>query len=282
MVSAGYYVLGTEGLALLRTWLDASDDQLERRVDRLARVAGAPAEVPMSIRFDVPRLDVRTGYARWSETYDTAPNPLIRAEEPVVREMIDRSPPGAALDAACGTGRHAAYLRARGHRVTGIDASAEMLEKARARVPDADLRIGDLKALPVETASVDLAVCALALTHSREIAPAIGELGRVLRPGGRLVVSDLHPAMVLLGGTGLFIGADGLAGNVASFHHPHGRYIEAFRRAGLEVQSCVEPAIEEEDIGAMAGGLLSFAEDAFRSAWIGIPSALVWELVRAA
>ena len=282
MVSAGYYVLGTEGLALLRTWLDAGGDQLERRVDRLARVAGAPSEAPMSIRFEVPRLNVEAGYARWSATYDAAPNPLIRVEEPVVRAMIDRCPPGVALDAACGTGRHAAYLRSRGHRVIGIDATAEMLEKARARVPDADFRIGKLEALPLETGSVDVAVCALALTHSREIGAAIAELARVLRPGGRLVLSDFHPTMVLLGGSGFFVGADGVAGNVETFHHPHGRYIEAFRRAGLDVVSCIEPAIEEEDLNALSGGLVRFDEAAFRSAWVGIPVALVWELERAA
>jgi SAM-dependent methyltransferase len=281
MKSAGHYVLGTEGLALLRTWLDASDEQVQRRIDEVARIACASDEAPMSIRFDVPRFDVQSGYARWSAIYDAAPNPLIRIEEPVVRRMIDRSPLGVALDAACGTGRHTAYLRDRGHRVIGIDGSEAMLEKARARVPEADLKIGSLQALPLDASSVDLAVCALALTHSRDIAPAIAELGRVLRPGGRLVVSDLHPAMVLLGGTGFFVGADGLAGNVETFHHPHGRYIDAFRRAGLGIESCVEPVIEAQDLHALSGGLLSFAEEAFRSAWVGIPNALVWELVRA-
>src|SRR5262245_58034686 len=103
-VSAGHYVLGSEGLALLRTWLLGDERGLARRVDEIARFAAAPDAPPMSIRFDVDDLDVRAGYARWSTIYDEAPNPLIRVEQPVVREMIDRSPAGAALDAACGTG----------------------------------------------------------------------------------------------------------------------------------------------------------------------------------
>lgn len=279
-VKPGHYVLGTEGLALLRRWLVADASELERRVDELVRFVRSPGAAPMSIRLDVTPLDVQAGYARWSASYDTIPNPLIRAEEPVVRAMIDAAPIGAALDAACGTGRHAVYLRDRGHRVIGVDATPEMLEKARARLPDADLRTGQLEALPLETASVDLAVCALALTHVREPEPAIGELARVLRPGGRLVLSDLHPAMVLLGATGFFVGADGAAGNVESFHHPHGRYLAAFREAGLEVVRCVEPALEEQDLLALTGGLVAFAEEAFRAAWVGIPNALVWELVR--
>ena len=279
-VSAGHYVLGTGGLALLRRWLVADGPELVRRVDELARLASASDAAPLSIRFDVPELDVQAGYARWSTSYDDAPNPLIRVEEPVVRAMIDACPPGVALDAACGTGRHSRYLRDRGHPVIGIDASPEMLEKARARVPDADFRLGDLEALPLEPASVDLAVCALALSHTRELSPSIAELSRVLRPRGRLILSDLHPMMFLLGGTALFIGADGAVANVRSFHHSHGRYLAAFRSAELDVVNCVEPPLEEEDLGALSGGLVTFAEEAFRSAWVGIPNALVWELVR--
>ncbi len=276
--NAGHYVLGTEGLALLRGWLAADGPQLERRVEELKRFATSPNAPPMSIQFEVQPLDVRAGYARWSTSYDSAPNPLIRVEEPVVRSMIDASRPGVALDAACGTGRHAAYLHSRGHRVIGVDASPEMLERARARVPEAELRSGDLEALPLETASMDLAVCALALSHTRELGPSITELGRVLRPGGRLILSDLHPTMVLLGGTGFFIGADGAAGNVETFHHPHARYLAAFRKAGLEVIDCVEPPLEWEDLAALSGGLAALAEEAFGSAWVGIPNALVWEL----
>ncbi len=277
-VSAGHYVLGTEGLALLRSWLGADGAQLDRRIEEISRFASRPSTPPLSIRFDLADLDVQAGYALWSESYDAAPNPLIRVEEPVVRAMLDACPPGVALDAACGTGRHTESLRDRGHRVIGIDASREMLEKAKARVPEADLRIGDLEALPLESASVDLVVCALALTHIRDIEPAIVELSRVLRSGGRLILSDLHPLMTLLGGTGLFLRADSSAGNVESFHHAHGRYLAAFRKAGLDVLQCVEPCLEEEDLQALSGGLSTLAEEAFRSAWIGIPNALVWEL----
>jgi SAM-dependent methyltransferase len=281
-VSAGHFILGTEGLALLGTWLVPESGQAERRVDELARFAASPDVPPASIRFEVPHLDVRAGYARWSSTYDSAPNPLIRTEEPAVRAMIDRLPAGLALDAACGTGRHTAYLRDRGHRVIGIDTSPEMLDRARARMPDADLRIGDLEALPLDDASVDLAVCGLALTHAPDLGRRIAELSRVVRPGGRIVLSDLHPAMVLLGASGLFIAADGAAGNVKTFHHPHGRYLAAFRAAGLEVLECVEPVVEEEDLAALSGGLSTLAEEAFRVAWLGLPNALVWELVHRA
>ncbi len=77
----------------------------------------------------------------------------------------------------------------------------------------------------------------------------------------------------------MFLRADGSAGNVRSFHHPHGRYLAAFRKAGLDVLDCVEPCLEEEDLQALSGGLSGLAEEAFRSAWVGIPNALLWELM---
>lgn len=280
--TAGHYVLGTEGLALLRRWLLAEAPELERRVEGLKRLLGASERGPMQLRFEVPLLDPGEGYARWSSSYDTAPNPLIRAEQGVVRGLIDASDPGIALDAACGTGRHAAYLCERGHDVIGVDASPEMLERARKRVPEAELRAGDLTALPLEDRSVDLAVCALALTHLPELLRPLAELSRVLRPGGRLILSDLHPAMTLLGGTGFFIDADGVPGNVRSFHHSHAGYLAAFRASGLDVVDCIEPAVEEQDLAALSGGLSAFAEEAFRSAWLGLPNALVWDLRRRA
>ena len=67
-VSAGHYVLGTEGLALLRGWLVADAEQLERRVGELIQVASAPDDGPLSIRFDVTPLDVHDGYARCRPT----------------------------------------------------------------------------------------------------------------------------------------------------------------------------------------------------------------------
>lgn len=278
--NAGHYVLGTQGLALLRSWLVADEPWLGERVGEIAGLAGAPDAGPMGIRFEVADLDVRAGYARWSTSYDAAPNPLIRVEEPVVRAMLDRAAPGDALDAACGTGRHTAYLCAREHRVVGVDATPEMLARARVRAPAADLRPGDLAHLPLEPESMDLAVCALALSHTPELVPAIAELARVLRPGGRLVVSDLHPTMLLLGGTALFFDAGGAGGNVRSFHHSHGAYLAAFRSAGLEVMDCVEPVLEPGDLPALSGGLLAFAEEAFRTAWVGLPNAIVWECAR--
>ena len=98
--------------------------------------------------------------------------------------------PLAYLLAACGTGRHVAYLAALGHEVIGVDTSPEMLAVAREKIPEGEFSEADLHDLPPADDTVDIVVCAIALSHVPELAPVLGDLVRVLRPGGHLVISD--------------------------------------------------------------------------------------------
>ena len=144
-----------------------------------------------------PRRLMRSG----PPTYDDPDNGLFAMDEPIIDEILDGLPVGDALDAACGTGRLAARLADRGFRVTGVDGSAEMLEVARTRLPGARFSEGDLGSLPLPDGAVDPVTTALALTHVPDLRPVYAEFARVLRPGGSLVVSDVHPDLVLLGST---------------------------------------------------------------------------------
>lgn len=99
------------------------------------------------------------------------------------------------LDAGCGPGLYAAELAGRGARVVGFDVSPRMIEIARGRVPAGEFRVHDL-ADPIAwlpDASVDLALCALAMEHVDHRVAALRELCRVLRPDGALVTSWTHP-----------------------------------------------------------------------------------------
>jgi len=263
----------------VRSYLD-DPETAEKRIDELRRLARDADEGLLGFELDAPEMDVASGYGAWAATYDVLPNPLIRVEEPVVRAMIDELPVGRALDAACGTGRHAAYLRSRGWEVLGIDQSPEMLEKAADRVRGMDFRIGDLARLPVESASVDLAVCALALQHVPDLGPPIAELARVVRPGGHVVLSEFHPMMTALGGKALFARGDGSYALVRSYIHSVGGYLSAARATGLEIERCVEPVWAEVDAQIMAGPLFPLAPDAFRGAFVGLPGAIIWRFRR--
>jgi len=187
--------------------------------------------------------------------------------------------PGRALDAACGTGRQAAALADLGHDVIGIDGSPAMLEKARARVPQADFRIGELAALPFEASSFDLAVCSLALTHVEDPAPAIAELARVVRSGGRIVLSDVHPYWVALGAQAAFRDVDDRRGYIHNHVHWTARYLDVFRALALSVLSCHELpyGVEEVDLWV---DRLEIDRSVVIEAVVGMPAVLVWDLAR--
>jgi SAM-dependent methyltransferase len=99
--------------------------------------------------------------------------------------------PGLVLDAGMGGGRLLAELEQRGWTVTGIDAAPRMVELARARLPAAGERllVAELEALPFPDASFDAVTASGVLEFTTDLERALAELWRVLRPGGRAVVS---------------------------------------------------------------------------------------------
>ena len=99
------------------------------------------------------------------------------------------------LDAGCGPGLYLTELLIRGARVTGFDASREMVDLARTRIgPGVSIDHAVLgEELPYPDGSFDAAVCALAIHHTDDLATAFAEFHRVLRPGGLLLVSTSHP-----------------------------------------------------------------------------------------
>jgi len=273
----GEFLVGVGGVALMRHLFE-DDAAAAARIEEIRGIVCGGDDV-YQLGVDVPTVDARSGYARWSETYDQPGNPLIAVEEPVVWGLFDELPVGDALDAACGTGRHARRLVELGHRVIGVDGSPEMLARAREEVPRAQFREGDLTSLPVEDASVDLAVCALALEHVEDLPTAIRGLARVVRPGGRILLSDLHPAAIALGGGAYFQDAGGGAGVVRGHRHLHSDYLRTFDAAGLGVRQCLEPRFGPAE-AAMQGPASMFIPEAAVAAYVGLPGALIWDLRR--
>jgi SAM-dependent methyltransferase len=104
----------------------------------------------------------------------------------VVFEAVRQAEPGRVLEVGCGEGELAQRLAEElGVQLVALDQSERMVELARGRGVDA--RVGDVQELPFDAGSFDAAVAAWMLYHVPDLDRALGELGRVLRPGGRLV-----------------------------------------------------------------------------------------------
>lgn len=101
------------------------------------------------------------------------------------------SPGDRVLDACCGTGDLALAAEAEGGRVTGLDFSSRMLERARRKSAVIEWVQGDLLELPFGDASFDAVTVGFGVRHAEDLDAALRELRRVLRPGGRLAVLDI-------------------------------------------------------------------------------------------
>ncbi len=151
--------------------------------------------------------------------------------DPALFARLGRLPKGArVLDLGCGNGYIARRLARRGARVIGVDASAPLLERAKAReaAEPLDIRycLGDAAHLSeIPTASVDVVVANMSLMDIADGASAIREVGRVLRPGGRFVASISHPCFDVDTRSAWVIdpaeGGSGVYRKVTAYRRPH-------------------------------------------------------------
>jgi SAM-dependent methyltransferase len=132
--------------------------------------------------------------ARWGPLWGSAPWDWAGNEEqqaPTYEEAIRRvgvEPGQRVLDLGCGTGVFLRLAADRGARVFGLDASEALLEVARARVPDADLRAGDMQFLPYDDDSFDLVTGFNSFFFAADLTAALREAGRVAKPGAPVVI----------------------------------------------------------------------------------------------
>ena len=200
--------------------------------------------------------DAVEGYAAWAQTYDLEVNPLIGAEEPRVHRIFNEVPMSTAIDVGAGTGRHAIVLAKRGVAVTAVDPSPEMLSVARQKAAreglEIDFRMGSLDdRLPSEDEHYDFLVCALALSHVPDIDHAVRECARVVKGGGSLLISDIHPDAVNgLGWTGK-VRRPGVTYNLPVAGHTRFDYFNSLTEAGCSIDGFEEVAVRDAPDGTM-------------------------------
>lgn len=181
--------------------------------------------------------DTLSGYDRWSRSYDTDGNPLVEATS----WALDRSPLACAdcdvVEMGCGTGRNAARALAEGARsYTGVDGSIGMLHVAGAQMRDRRVSFAhaDLMVPWLTNRTFDLALVVLVLEHLPSLDPLCETLARIVRPGGRVRIVDLHPERIATGALSYF--HDGFTEvRFASVAHPVPALAAALEAVGFSV-----------------------------------------------
>ena len=196
-------------------------------------------------------VPVQQGYARWSETYDAQDNALIILEEPRVRALLGSVQGLSVADIGCGTGRHTVYMAEAGARVTAIDFSQEMMARAIEKTRDWDIQFvaHDLTdPLPLADEAFDRVLCCLVLEHIADLDGLISEMARICRPGGFVLIAELHPAMFLRRLQARFTDPrTGKKVNVESIRHQISDYVNAALGANLQIE-CIEEHLADEPL----------------------------------
>jgi ubiquinone/menaquinone biosynthesis C-methylase UbiE len=197
-----------------------------------------------------PLSKVRASYDRWAAVYDSDANPLVALEEPLMRQAVGNVRGSRVLDLGCGTGRHAIWLAEAGAVVTAADFSQGMINEAirKSRGSGVSFLLHDFKQpLPFRNSQFDLLVSGLVLEHVHDLQQFMREARRVIRPGGRAVISAMHPAMFLRGSQARF--TDPVSGEIVkpgSMAHTIADFVMAPLRAGLSIDDLVETAPDSE------------------------------------
>ncbi|HTS19643.1 MAG TPA: class I SAM-dependent methyltransferase [Verrucomicrobiae bacterium] len=194
-------------------------------------------------------LSTKDGYDAWSKFYDTDDNPLVALEEPWVDRLLGDVRGLTVADIGCGTGRHALRLAGAGATIHALDFSEGMLARARAKAGNQKIVfcVHDLaQPLPLADAMFDRVVCGLVLDHIADLVGLFREMHRICRPSAFVVISVMHPAMMLRGVQARFREpTTGCEIRPASIPNQLTDYIMAAVRAGFVFDHLSEQSVDE-------------------------------------
>jgi ubiquinone/menaquinone biosynthesis C-methylase UbiE/DNA-binding transcriptional ArsR family regulator len=173
---------------LLDSWGEGDSPQVAADVARLAAVQADRAAAAQ--RYFASHA------ADWDELRSLH---IAESEvEAAVARALGDKPVGELIDIGTGTGRMLELFGRAARRALGVDRSPEMLRLARVKlaqagIQSAELRQGDMYALPIASGSADTVILHQVLHYAQQPAAAVAEAARLLAPGGRLLIVDFAP-----------------------------------------------------------------------------------------
>jgi cytosine/adenosine deaminase-related metal-dependent hydrolase/SAM-dependent methyltransferase len=224
----------------------------------------------------VSGMGARDAYRLVSRVYDTEPNPLLSLEGRFLEQLLPSVEGLEVVDLGCGTGRWLAKLAQKAPRfLVGVDFSSEMLSQARHKVGSAaNLVLADCSDLPFPRCSADLILCSFLTSYLEDLNAFARQARKLLRPGGRIVLTDLHPETTAALGWRRGFRVDGSSIDIATFARPIAEILRTFEILGVEAEASFEPQFgdPERALFARAGRLSAFEAAA------GLPAIFILQL----
>jgi ubiquinone/menaquinone biosynthesis C-methylase UbiE/quercetin dioxygenase-like cupin family protein len=192
----GEQVLGAGG----SMFIPAGNPYSFRAGERGARLLNVRSRADHSFVPVEQKAQVLDQFSRQAEGYGRLTGAMAAVDRSAAfRAQVGLAPDDVVLDVCCGTGAMALSLAPHAAQVTGLDLTPAMLEQARGAqdrsgCDNVDWVEGDAFALPFADASFSLVVCGAAFHHMLDPRPALSEMVRVCRVGGRVAVRDVTPA----------------------------------------------------------------------------------------
>ena len=173
--------------------------------------------------------EVQQAYNSWAQQYDSNENKTRDLEARSLRETLAPLTFEHCLEIGCGTGKNTAWLMQKAASVTAVDLSDEMLSKAKEKITGSNVNFVQadiMQPWTFATKAYDLVGFSLVLEHIEELQPVFAKVAAVLKSGGYLYISELHPFKQYSGSKARFDTAEGTQ-IVTCFNH----HITAFTAA---------------------------------------------------
>lgn len=227
-------------------------------------------------------LSIREGYKIWSEVYDHHFNPLIELEERPLLESIGNVKNKKVLDVGCGTGRISLKLLRKGARIFSIDIIPQMLNKAKEKAKKYggkyEFKLASVYRIPYKNNEFDVVVCSLLISHLKNLRKAIGEMSRVLKPNGHLIISDQHPTLLAFGLTRTKFFKNGKEYRIKNYYHSLEKIFNLLKENNLRVIELKEPKVTKKIVDITIRSIKKIRKkvpEKEYKRWVGKPAAII-------
>jgi ubiquinone/menaquinone biosynthesis C-methylase UbiE len=182
-------------------------------------------------------MNVKKAYDAWSEQYDSNENKTRDLEAHALRTVLKDIPFEAVLEIGCGTGKNTEWFITRAKKITAVDLSLEMLNKAKEKISSEKvlfLQSDITKSWDFSEERFDLISFSLVLEHIEDLDAVFSELSKKLARGGHVYIGELHPFKQYTGSKARFETENGEQ-VVACFNHHISDFIQAAKKHELTI-----------------------------------------------